>query len=181
MTDDPYKNIDISKFMSSIQMNDPMRGLKNRIQMDNEQLMRAVDSSNRRKEVERQELLEAIKGNPRVVNTITVGRDATGLQIGTVGSTQTVSVSQEYNYEKASEVLEAIKEYFDEPKLNSVFGDKADEMKQFVTDTLEMVERKAKPTLIQRSLNLINGLAVGACGSLIATGILELLKQVATK
>lgn len=174
------ENLDLSKGMSSIKMVNmvnPLQDINERLNSTNSAIMEAVDSLNRREENERQELLEAIKGIKSIINSVSIEGDATGLMIGTQDSFQTVSVTQEYNYEEASKVLELIKGYFDHPLFDSELGGKAEEVKQIVNETLELVKSRENPTIIKKLFNTLNGLTIGATGSLIASGIQKLIES----
>jgi len=183
------EGFDISKAMSTVKVIDPLQQTYNQMQERNNESMRIVVENNKNKEVEKlkekeeelrryNELMEELRNSKSSTIVNNIGDHATGVQIqqGTQNSTQTFSFNQEFNYEKASEVLNGIKEYFDEPKFYSTFNDKADEIKQIVNQTSELVERKENPTIIKKSLDMLYGLAIGVSGSLIASGIAAVVK-----
>lgn len=118
---------------------------------------------------------------PSVINnTLSIGDNATGVQVqqGTVSSTQTMSVNQEFDYEKVSKVLHEIQTYMDLPMFGSTFKDNTTEVRQVVSQALDMADKKENPTKIKQCLLALKDLAVGAGGNLIATGIQGLLAQI---
>lgn len=178
------EGFDISKAMSTVRNIDPLQQTYNQIQERNNELTRSIVENNIRKaeEVERRhkELVEASKNsNPNVTINI-IGDNANGQIQQGLTNTQTVSITQEFNYERVSEVLEAIKGQFDNPSFNSDLGDDAEEIKQIVTETLELVKRKEDPTVIKYLLGKAYTLADKVTISMIATGIVGLIKGLLT-
>lgn len=127
------------------------------------------------------ELVSAINSAATNGATILIGDNASQIQIqqNTSNSNQTITNMQTFDYEKVLSVLKEIQGYFDYPQFVSTFNDNSELVKQIVNDTIDVAEKKEEPTLIKKSLNLLKDLAVGASGSLIASGILTLLIPVA--
>jgi hypothetical protein len=113
-------------------------------------------------------------------NSISIGGNICRVQIqqNTENSKQTMNIVEEFDYEKIFKVLNEIKEYFEFPKFNNDFGEKSDEIKNCVNKTLELVEKREKPEIIKKSLLLLKELAIGVTGSLIATGIVNLVSPI---
>ena len=51
-------------------------------------------------------------------------------------------------------------------------------IRNIVQKTIEAVEKRAEPSLIQKSLHVIKDLAIGTGGSLIASGIIGLISSI---
>lgn len=185
------EGLDTSKVLSGIKMIDPVQQASDRVQEDHKERMRIFEQSKRKKELEEtrkeneeerrhSEQMEELKNLKIMVNNF--GDNATGVQIqqGVQNSTQKLSITQEFNYEKASEVLNQIKGYFDIPIFNTEFGDKAEEVKQIVNQTLEQVKSKDDPTLIKKALAVIYDIAIRVTSGVIATGIVGLIGKLLT-
>ena len=82
------------------------------------------------------------------------------------------------DYEQVIAVLNEIREYFDYPKFDETFKDNTENVKQVIEDTIAACRNKEDEGLIKKSLRILKDLAVGATGSLIASGILALLGQI---
>ena len=88
---------------------------------------------------------------------------------------QEMTNSQTFNYDKALEVLKEIKEYIDFPQFQTTFKENSDNVKAIIEDTIKAVENKEDVGIVKKSLRILKDLAVGASGSLIASGIIALL------
>lgn len=97
--------------------------------------------------------------------------DVTGVQIqqGTVNSTQSQTITQNFDYDSVSEVIKNIKKY--DAMFDSEFGDKATEVRNKLDSIEELLKNKDNPSKIKTLLIELKNLAVGITGSLIASGI----------
>jgi hypothetical protein len=146
-----------------------------------QQAQRAFDAKRDEELRRHDELVSAIKSAAANGATIVIGDNASEIQIqqNTKDSNQKITNMQTFDYEKILNVLKEIKGYFDYPQFATTFNDNSELVKQIVNDTIKAAEKKEEPTLIKKSLYLLKDLAVGASGSLIASGILTLLTPVA--
>ncbi|PHV69247.1 hypothetical protein CS063_16805 [Sporanaerobium hydrogeniformans] len=112
-------------------------------------------------------------------NTLHIGGNVTNSQFqqGTVNSTQSMVIHNNFDYEQVLKTLVKINKSFKNSDFNEDFGDRSGEVKRIVTETIEMVNRKEEPTKIKEALSTLKDLAVGVTGSLIATGICGLITQ----
>ena len=87
-------------------------------------------------------------------NTNNFYGDVTGVQIqqGTVNSSQTQTITQDFDYGAISDIIENIKKY--DGMFDAEFGDK-----------------RENPSKIKKLLTELRNLAIGVTGSLIASGI----------
>jgi hypothetical protein len=83
----------------------------------------------------------------------------------------------QFDYEKAKKVMYEIEGYFETKQFSDSFNESGERIKELVYETLQEIEYNEKPDKIISVINLIKSLVEGATGSLIASGILELLKQ----
>lgn len=112
-------------------------------------------------------------------NTLNIMGPVSGTQIqqGTVQSSQTISAEGFFDYEAALKILLKMEKSFSSEDFVGDFGDKSETVKAIVAETIEMVNRKEKPSNIKSALNKLKDLAMGVTGSLIASGIYGLLAQ----
>lgn len=102
--------------------------------------------------------------------------DHSQIQIDTNNSTQQMSMDTHFSYEEVGKVIDEIEHYLSDEKLVDKFGETLSQIKNVVGDTKQYVEQRSEPCLIKRNLQTIYDLAMGVSGSLIATGICELIK-----
>lgn len=97
--------------------------------------------------------------------------DVTGVQIqqGTVNSSQTQSITQDFDYGAISDILENIKKY--DSLLDDEFGDKASDLREKIVELEELIEKRENPSKVKILLAELKNLAIGVSGSLIASGI----------
>lgn len=100
------------------------------------------------------------------------------VQVGNINSSQNINITTNFDYEKVLDVLKEIKEYIEMPKFKETFKDETDNVISLINSSIKAVENKENPSLIKKSLNIIKDLAIGATGSLIASGILSLLQTI---
>ena len=180
-----FKDIDLSKFSldltKTMQYVNPIQDHMTRMQREQEETIRSIQKAREEKEAEElrrhNELVAALKEAGEKGATIVIGDNAKGIQIqqNSDGSTQEMTNSQTFNYDKALEVLKEIKEYIDFPQFQATFGENSDNVKAIIEETIEAVENRSDEGIIKKSLRTLRELAIGTSGSLIASGIIALL------
>lgn len=180
-----FKDIDLSKFSldltKTMQYVNPVQDQMARIQREQEQTIRSIQKAREEKEAEElrrhNEIVAALKEAGEKGATIVIGDNANGIQIqqNSDGAIQEMTNSQTFNYDKALEVLKEIKEYIDFPQFQTTFKENSENVKAIIEDTIKAVENKEDVGIVKKSLRILKDLAVGASGSLIASGIIALL------
>lgn len=180
-----FKDIDLSKFSldltKTMQYVNPVQDQMARIQREQEQTIRSIQKAREEKEAEElrrhNEIVAALKEAGEKGATIVIGDNANGIQIqqNSDGAMQEMTNSQTFNYDKALEVLKEIKEYIDFPQFQTTFKENSENVKAIIEDTIKAVENKEDVCIVKKSLRILKDLAVGASGSLIASGIIALL------
>ena len=180
-----FKDIDLSKFSldltKTMQHVNPIQDHMARMQREQEQTIRSIQKAKEEKEAEElrrhNELVAALKEAGEKGATIVIGDNANGIQIqqNSDGAMQEMTNSQTFNYDKALEVLKEIKEYIDFPQFQTTFKENSENVKTIIEDTIKAVESKEDVGIVKKSLRILKDLAVGASGSLIASGIIALL------
>ena len=178
-----FKDIDLSKFSldltKTMQYVNPVQDQMARIQREQEQTIRSIQKAREEKEAEElrrhNEIVAALKEAGEKGATIVIGDNANGIQIqqNSDGATQEMTNSQTFNYDKALEVLKEIREYVDFPQFQTTFKENSENVKTIIEDTIKAVEEDVG--IVKKSLRILKDLAVGASGSLIASGIIALL------
>lgn len=104
--------------------------------------------------------------------------EVTGVQIqqGTVNSSQFQSVNQGFDYGEVTEIIQKIKKY--DSFLDDEYGENALEIRNKVDEIEDLVQKKENPSRIKALLSDIKNLSMGVAGSLIASGIVNLLSKV---
>ena len=104
-------------------------------------------------------------------NTNNFYGDVTGVQIqqGTVNSSQTQTITQDFDYGAISDIIENIKKY--DGMFDAEFGDKAAELRGKIAGLEALIEKRENPSKIKMLLTELRNLAIGVTGSLIASGI----------
>lgn len=97
------------------------------------------------------------------------------IQQGTKNSTQTKNVNNRFDYETVGKIIEQIRKC--DGMLDSEFGENASVLRERVEEISSLVQRQENPSKIQVLLGDIKNLAIGAGSSLIASGILSLLRS----
>lgn len=180
-----FKDTDLSKFSldltKTMQYVNPVQDQMARIQREQEQTIRSIQKAREEKEAEElrrhNEIVAALKEAGEKGATIVIGDNANGIQIqqNSDGAMQEMTNSQTFNYDKALEVLKEIKEYIDFPQFQTTFKENSENVKAIIEDTIKAVENKEDVGIVKKSLRILKDLAVGASGSLIASGIIALL------
>ena len=103
--------------------------------------------------------------------------DHSQIQIDSNNSKQQMSINTKFSYEEVGKAIDEIERYLSDETLVDKFGETLlSQIKDTVSDTKQDIEQRAEPSLIKRNLHKIYDLAMGVGGSLIATGICELVK-----
>lgn len=93
------------------------------------------------------------------------------IQQGTSNSTQTLDVSNSFDYDMVLDALNRIKRVTLNEEFNVDFGDKSPKVNQIVEETIKMIENKKEPNEIKEHLNTLKNLVIGVSGSVLANGI----------
>ena len=114
---------------------------------------------------------KAILQEKQSYNTNNFYGDVTGVQIqqGTVNSSQTQTITQDFDYGAISDIIENIKKY--DGMFDDEFGDKASELRARIAGLEELLEKRENPSKIKVLLAELKNLVIGVTGSLIASGI----------
>lgn len=104
-------------------------------------------------------------------NTNNFYGDVTGVQIqqGTVNSTQSQTITNDFDFDKVNDVIKNIKKY--DGMFDAEFGEKASEIRNKIEGIEELLQKRENPSKIKTLLLELKNLAVGITGSLIASGI----------
>lgn len=177
----PKININLKKdFVENLQQSLQTDSLTNMLRNE-ETLRRNVQREKEEKEAEElrrhNELVSALKEAGQNGATIIIGDNANRIQIqqNSTGATQEIDISQEFDYGKALQVLNEINGYADLPVFQDTFKENSNNIKSIIEETIKSIDKKDDIKLIKKSLNILKDLAVGAGGSLIASGIIALL------
>lgn len=171
-------SLDLTKTMQHI---NPLQDHMASVQRDNERMLQNIQAAREAKEAEElrrhNEMVAALKEAGENGATIVIGDNANGIQIqqNSDTSTQEMTNVQALDYDKALSVLNEIKGYMDFPQFQTTFQDNTENVKTIIESTITAVENKDDIGIIKKSLRVLKDLAVGASGSLIASGILALL------
>ncbi len=98
------------------------------------------------------------------------------IQQGTTNSIQTKNVNSGLDYELVGKIIEQIKKY--DGMIDDEFGTNAAELREKVDEISFLVKKQEKPDRIKSLLCDIKNLAIGVGGSLIASGIVNLLQGI---
>lgn len=123
-----------------------------------------------RKGVSEQDLRSLPANDARGININVSGGSISNLQIqqSSVNSSQTITPSQNFDYEAVSDFLNQLNKY---SMLNDELGENAVKFSQLVVEAEEAIKNKEAPSKIKTILTTMKDLMVGVTGSLIATGI----------
>lgn len=110
--------------------------------------------------------------------SINIHGKVNGMQIqqGAVNSSQTYGVNQEFDYNKASNILDEISKYT--PMFADTYGKNQKIAEAALTEARECVSERGNPSKLKHALSVLKDVSLRASSSLIATGVLELLKQI---
>lgn len=112
-------------------------------------------------------------------NTMSFSAPITGSQIqqGTINSSQTMTVENYFDYDKVMDVLNKIQKTTNLTDFQEEFADKAEQVKEIVSETIQMVQKKEEPTKIKKALSILKNIAIGVGENIIANGICGLITQ----
>lgn len=96
------------------------------------------------------------------------------IQQGTTNSIQTKNINNGLDYELVGNIIDQIKRY--DAMIDEEFGNNAAEFREKVNEISVLVKKQEKPDRIKNLLSDIKNLAIGVGGSLIASGIVNLLQ-----
>jgi len=99
------------------------------------------------------------------------------IQQGTINSnqTQTVSTSENIDFDKVSEFIEKIRKY--DAHLDNEYGEQATEIRTILEEIRTLIQNKENPEKIKSLLIEMKKLSVNVTESIIATGIVEGIKN----
>lgn len=96
------------------------------------------------------------------------------VQQGNDTATQNQTIGQhDFDYMSVQKIVEEIKKYDD--KLDETYNKDADQVRGIVSEITELAEKKEKPERIKSALLALKDLSIGVSGSLIASGIVDLI------
>ncbi|MDF2609307.1 MAG: hypothetical protein K0R92_781 [Lachnospiraceae bacterium] len=118
------------------------------------------------------------KGNI-INNTLSFSAPITGSQIqqGTINSSQSMTVENNFDYDKVMDVLNKIQKTTNSADFQEEFADKAEQVKEIVSETIQMAQKKEEPTKIKKALSTLKNIAIGVGENIIANGICGLITQ----
>ena len=122
--------------------------------------------------------LEDYMGNGQIINNnlnIHGNVSSSQIQQGTSNSTQTMDVSNSFDYDRVLDALNRIKRVTSNEEFNVDFGDESPEVNKIVEETIEMVEKQKEPNEIKEHLNVLKNLVIGVSESVLANGIYALI------
>ncbi len=113
----------------------------------------------------------ALMEEKQAINTNNFYGDVMGVQIqqGTINSTQSQTITQNFDFDAVGEIIKSIKKY--DAMFESEFGDNATELRNKLDEIEVLIKNKGNPSKIKALLLELKNLAVGVTGSLIASGI----------
>lgn len=112
-------------------------------------------------------------------NTMSFTAPVTGSQIqqNTTNSSQVMSLENNFDYDKVMDVLNKIQKTTNSSDFQEDFEEKAEQVKEIVSEAILMLQKKEEPSKIKKALATLKDLAVGISGSIIASGIVGLITQ----
>ncbi len=108
---------------------------------------------------------------------VNIGGTSSNIQIqqGTVNSSQTQIVNENFDYEKALQIVNEIAKY--KSMFADVYGENSKAAEETLIEAIKGIEKKDTPLKIKTALSVLKDITLRVSSSLIATGILGLLKQ----
>ena len=108
---------------------------------------------------------------------VNIGGNSSNVQIqqGTVNSSQTQTLNEVFDYENAKQILNEISKY--KSMFADVYGEDSKIAEETLNEAIKAVEKKEAPSKIKTALSVLKDITLRVSSSLIATGILGLLKQ----
>lgn len=110
--------------------------------------------------------------------SINIQGNMNGVQIqqGTTNSSQFQNVNRVFDYDKVLEILNEIDKYV--PMFADTYGQDCKTAKDALNKAKEAVLARENPSKIKKGLSVLKDVSLRVSSSLIATGVLELLKQI---
>lgn len=110
-------------------------------------------------------------------NTNNFYGEVNGVQIqqGTINSTQTQNVSSGFDYENIIEIVNKIRKY--DAMFDEEYGQLAVEMRDKLSEIEGLLKKRENPPRIKALLIDIKNLSMGVAGSVIASGIVNLISS----
>lgn len=110
--------------------------------------------------------------------SINIQGNMNGVQIqqGTTNSSQFQNVNRVFDYDKVLEILNEIDKYV--PMFADTYGQDCKTAKDALNEAKEAVLARENPSKIKKGLSVLKDVSLRVSSSLIATGVLELLKQI---
>ena len=98
------------------------------------------------------------------------------IQQGTDNSSQIYNVNSEFDYDKAIKILDEISKYI--PMFADTYGENCKIAENALNEAVECVSERKNPSKLRNALSILKDVSLRASSSLIATGVLELSKQI---
>ena len=120
------------------------------------------------------------KTNSQIHNYITnnnIYGDNNNTQVQQNSDNSKQTIKQEFDYESVLKLLLSIQNQSDDQKFITAFGDKTEEIKSIINETIELVNQKDEPTKIKTCLNKLKDITQNVAGNLLATGIYNEILQ----
>lgn len=110
--------------------------------------------------------------------SVNIHGDTNGVQIqqGTVDSSQFQNVNQEFDYDKVAEILNEISKYT--PMFADIYGEDCKMAENALNEARKATSDKESFSKVKRALSILKDVSLRVSSSLIASGILTLLKQI---
>lgn len=110
--------------------------------------------------------------------SVNIQGNTSGVQIqqGTINSSQFQNSNQEFDYDKTAEVLNEISKYI--PMFADTYGQECEIVEKALNQARDDVSHRENPSKIKKTLSILKDVSLRVSSSLIATGVLELLKQI---
>lgn len=124
--------------------------------------------------------LEDYMNNRNIVNNnMNVSGNISNSQIqqGTNNSSQTLEISNEFDYIKALEILTQIQQYSVNDLFSQEFGDKTDELRRVIDEAIKDAQSKTNSGKLKESLAHIKSFVANVSSGIIASGIFQLLQN----
>lgn len=98
------------------------------------------------------------------------------IQQHSVSSTQHLVNNEDFDYEKAKNIINQINKYNEE--FISIYGESATKVQGTIENITQLILEKEEPTKIKKLFGTIKELTIGISGSLIASGIIQLINTI---
>lgn len=134
-----------------------------------------VDLKNNKNTVVKKEDAE-MNGRNRVTNNFYGTINGLQMQQENKVAIQNQTVGQsDFDYANIQKIVEEIKKY--DSMLDNEYNDDADKVRDILSDVTKLVEKKEEPQKIKNALMVLKDLSIGISGSLIASGIVDMITK----